>query len=207
MTREEMKLKIEEEMSPERFIHSLNVMNTAHKLAKRYQEDTEKAAIAGLLHDIARDIKREEIFSLCKEYGIQIDEVSKMQPELLHAPIGAAFANKYYGITDEEILKAISYHTTGHQDMSMLEKIVFIADYIEPNRTFPGIIEIREIVNVDINKAIMLSLEKTIKFILAKGSLIHLDTIKARNSIVINDLQNPLKNQIKNPIKKYKNKY
>lgn len=184
MNREDIKDKLEYVLSPRRFIHSLNVMNTSIELAQRYGVDREKAAVAGLLHDCARDIRGDEVFELCKEFGIQVDDIARVQPELLHGAIGAGLAGHEYGVEDPMILDAIHYHTTGRKDMSILEKVVFIADYIEPGRNFTGVNEARKVAFSDINDAMVLSLDKTIKHVISKGALIHPDTIDARNFII-----------------------
>ena len=184
MTIDEMKCKLQKTMSHKRYIHSINVMKSAAKLASIYGEDIDKAAIAGLLHDCARDIKGEEALNLCAKYDIPVDDVTRTQPDLLHGPIGSRLARDEYEVSDKDILNAISCHTTGGSDMSMLDKIIFIADYVEPNRNFPAIDDVRKIVDFDIDGAIVMALNRTIKYILAKGVLIHPDTVIARNSII-----------------------
>ena len=184
MTRDEMKIKLEGTLSPKRFIHSVNVMNTAVELAKRYNVDLEKAAVAGLLHDCAREIRGEAALEHSRRFGIQTDYITQAQPELLHGPIGSHIARLEYGIDDEGILKAIHNHTTGRENMDMLEKIVFIADYIEPNRNFPGVEEARREAVVDLDRAVILALNKTIKHVMTKGALIHPETVSARNYLI-----------------------
>lgn len=184
MTREEMKFKLETVLSPKRFIHSLNVMNTAMDLAQRHGVDREKAGIAGLLHDCAREIRGEEAFSLCEKYGIVLDYVTRAQPELLHGPLGYYLAEEEYGVTQQDILDAIYYHTTGGENMDLLGKIVFMADYIEPNRSFPGVDEVRREARLNIDKALILALDRTIKYVMMRGAYIHPDTIKARNAVL-----------------------
>lgn len=181
---EEAKRKLEKALTPKRFVHSINVMNTAYELAKKYNIDEEKATAAGLLHDCARDIKGSEIFSLCSKYGIEIDEIQRAQPELLHSHLGARLAKKEYGIEDQCILDAIRWHTTGRDSMSMLEKIILISDYAEPGRSFTGVKEIRDLVLRDLDRAILQALDGTIRYVLSKGALIHPDTINARNFII-----------------------
>lgn len=185
MDREEIKLQLEDVMSPKRFIHSLNVMNVAIKLAQKFGCDVEKAAIGGLLHDCAKDISHEETFSLCETYSVPIDAIMQNQPELLHGYVGSIIAKERYGILDKEILQSIRYHTTGHENMSMLDKIVFMADYIEPNRSFIGMDDLRTMAYSDMDKALLFAFEKTIKHVIAKKALLHIDTINARNSIVL----------------------
>lgn len=184
MTREEMKLQLEGALSPKRFIHSLNVMNTAVELAKKHGIDREKAGIAGLLHDCARDIRGDEVFRFCKLYGIEVDYVSAAQPELLHGPLGYHLAREKYGVEEQDILDAIYCHTTGRENMDLLAKIVFLADYIEPNRSFPGVEEVRREAFTNINMALLQALDRTVKYVMMRGTYIHPDTIKARNGII-----------------------
>lgn len=184
MTLEEMKKQLEETLSPKRFKHSIGVMDTAVKLAEKYGEDRGKAAIAGILHDCARNIEGQEVLELCGRYGIEVNYITNLQPQLLHGLLGAALARDVYGVEDEDVIRAIACHTTGREDMTLLDKIVFIADYIEPGRKFHGVDKVRDLAYKDLDKAILISLDNTIKHILDKGVLIHPDTINARNFII-----------------------
>jgi predicted HD superfamily hydrolase involved in NAD metabolism len=184
MTRYEMTNKLRGAITKKRFIHSINVMNCAIELAKRYEVDIEKAAIAGLLHDCAKSIKDDEALRLCEKFNIELDNVTRFQPALLHGPLGSKFAEIEYGISDNEILSAIYYHTTGCENMSLLDKIVYIADYIEPGRRFPDIDEVREMAAENIDAAIIMSLDRTIKYVILKGGLLHPNTVNARNFII-----------------------
>lgn len=181
----QMKDKLEKFLTPKRFVHSMNVMSTASELASKYGEDRKRAEIAGLLHDCARDVRGEEIFELCKKFGMQLDDICLKQPELLHAPLGAVIAKKEYGVEDKTILEAIACHTTGREKMNLLDKIIFISDFVEPARSFPGVGDIRWTVHRDLNKAVLLGMESTIKHVMDKGALIHFDTIKARNYLAL----------------------
>jgi len=107
--------------------------------------------------------------------------------ELIHGPLGAKIANACYGIDDLEVLDAIKYHTIGRENMSMLDKIIYIADYIEPGRSFPGVEEIREIVFLDLDDAIKKAMDNTILFLIKDNKLIHPDTINARNYMLYNE--------------------
>ncbi|HHV60962.1 MAG TPA: HD domain-containing protein [Clostridiaceae bacterium] len=185
MNIEDMKEKLEKILTPKRYIHSLNVMHTAVMLAKIYHEDENNAGTAGLLHDCARDIPADDIISLCEKYDIKPDSIYMAQPKLYHGPIGAILARDEFDVRDENILHAISCHTMGAENMSLLDKIIFIADYIEPDRNFPGANDIREIAYTDIDRAMLLSLERTIKYLMVKGCLIHPDTIIARNNLLL----------------------
>lgn len=184
MTIDEIKRKLESVLSPKRFEHSLGVMDTAVNLAEKYGGNVEKAALAGILHDCAREIKGQAVFELCKKYHINVDYITLAQPELLHGPVGAVIAAEEYGIEDEDVLKAIECHTTGRENMTLLDKIIFIADYIEPGRKFPGVEEVRELAYRDLNRSILLSLDNTIRYVMNKGAFIHPDTILARNFII-----------------------
>ena len=185
ITLEEIKEKLKKSIKPERYAHSINAMNTAVELAKHYGVDKRKAEIAGILHDCARDLDTEYIYVICKDAGMKVDEIKKRQPKLLHGPVGAYIARVDYGIKDEEVLEAIRVHTTGKENMEMLDKIIFISDYIEPGREFPGVDSIRELVFKDLDRAMVLAFDNTISHVLEKGELLHPDTVHARNYILI----------------------
>ncbi len=176
--------KLKKPLNRKRFVHSVNVMNTSIELAKKYKEDVEKASLAGILHDCAKDIRGEQLLNMCKEFGIERDFVTRIQPELLHGPLGRKIAHRDYGIEDEDILSAIEFHTTGSENMSMLEKIIYIADLIEPKRNFRGVKKLRRLTFRDMDAAIILSLDMIIKNVLKKGKLIHPNTINARNYLI-----------------------
>jgi predicted HD superfamily hydrolase involved in NAD metabolism len=173
--------KLKGNLTEKRYRHSLNVMNTCVELAKRYGIDTGKAEIAGLLHDCAKEIKGEDILRLCSAFGIEPDDIERVQPVLLHGILGRNLAKRDYGIYDEVILKAIEFHTTGCENMDMMGKIVYIADWIEPARSFPGIRKLRKLAFRDIERAVGISLDMSLKDIIKKGKLIHPNTVKARN--------------------------
>ncbi len=180
----EMKIKLEDSLSTRRYMHCLNVMNVSMDLAKKYGEDREKAAIAGLLHDCAREINKEKAYNLCKEYDIEIDNIMMVQVPLLHGPIGSNIARDEYNVSDNDILNSIYYHTTGRENMSKLEKIVYIADFIEPSRAFSKVNQARKMAYKDIDKCIKFVFDRTIKNIISKNGLIHPLTFKARNHII-----------------------
>lgn len=186
MTIDEIREKLQGTLSPKRFNHSLGVMETSVKLASIFGVDVKKAELAGLLHDCAREIKNEEILKLCKEHNIEVDEVCEHEPKLLHGPVGAVVARKEYGIEDEEILGAIYCHTTGRKNMNALDKIVFLADYVEPGRDFSGVEKVREVVFEDLDKGMVVSLISIIKHLAKKKQLIQKDTIDTWNFIIAN---------------------
>lgn len=169
----------------ERYKHSLGVMNTAIGLAEIYGVDIEKARKAGLLHDCAKFKDQINLLKMAHDFDIILDSVMEHNTGLLHGPIGAKIAEIEYNIRDKEILDAICYHTTGRERMTVLDKIIYIADYIEPGRSFKGVNEVRKLACENLDKSILLAMDNTIKFVIDKGQLIHLDTIKSRNYLKI----------------------
>ncbi len=161
-------------LTPKRFKHTQGVAEEAVKLAHIYNEDEDKAYLAGLLHDCAKCYTDEEKLQLCHKYNVPLDRVIKKQPDLAHSFLGGAMAKAEYGVEDEDIINAICYHTTGRANMSLLEKIIYIADYIEPNREyFPGLEEVRQLAYTDIDKAVERSLQNTIEHNINKKRIIH----------------------------------
>lgn len=153
-----------------RFEHTLGVEYTAAALAMRYGCDVRDAQIAGLLHDCAKCLTDEKRLSICKKNKIPVTAVEKKNPFLLHAKVGAHLAYKKYGIKNPDILNAIRSHTTGRQNMSKLEKIIFIADYIEPGRTHaPNLAEIRKLAFLDLDRAFVRILEDTLDYLKSSG--------------------------------------
>lgn len=158
--------QMKEELSEDRYEHTLGVMYTAESLAMRYGVDMTKAAVAGLLHDCAKCIPNTQKIKMCKKHGIEITEMEERNPSLLHAKLGAYMAQKVYNVDDEEILSAIRYHTTGKPDMSMLDMIIYMADYIEPNRDkAPNLKEIRKLTFENIEEALYQVLERTLSYL------------------------------------------
>ena len=158
--------QMKEELTDDRYEHTLGVMYTAEALAMRYGVDMTKAAVAGLLHDCAKCIPNSQKMKLCKKHGLEISEMEEKNPSLLHAKLGAVLAKKDYDVKDEEILSAIKWHTTGKPDMSMLEIIVYMADYIEPNRDkAPNLKEIRRLCFENIEEALYEVLKSTLEYL------------------------------------------
>jgi len=177
--------KLKKLLSGERFNHSLGVMETSEKLAVRYGADVEKAKIAGLLHDCAKNLREDELVALANKYGIQIDDILEKSPYLLHGPVGGYMIEDYFGIHDDEIKRAIMLHTTGDRDMTLLDKIIFLADYIEPNRNFDGVEDLREVAYKNLDEAVIMALDETIKYVIDKGQLLYQKTVIARNDMII----------------------
>ena len=156
--------KIKKRLTPKRFHHSLNVAKKAVELAKLYGCDDKKAYLAGLVHDCAKDITKEAAKTKCFDYDVELDEFEKSNPALIHAKLGEKVAKIELGITDEDVLGAIKYHTLGRPDMTMLEKIVFVADMIEESRCFDGVERLREIAQKNIDEAVLACTKATVNF-------------------------------------------
>lgn len=158
--------KMEKTLDPHRYEHTLGVAYTAACLAMIYQEDVVKAETAGLLHDCAKCMTNEEQIEICHKHHLEITEAEEANPVLLHAKVGSYLASKKFEVQDEDILNAILNHTTGRPGMSMLEKIIYIADYIEPGRKqAPNLPTIRKTAFQDLDKALLMILEDTLQYL------------------------------------------
>ena len=177
--------KLRSLLSYKRYIHCIGVQKTAIELAKKNNVDICSASVAGLIHDCAKGFNDNELLSASDKYSICLDPVSIRQPGLLHGPVGACIAKNEFLIDDEDIIHAIKYHTTGCENMSMLDKIIYIADYIEPGRDFIGVDSLRSITYKDINQGVLMALDNTIKYVIKQGVLIDILTIKARNFMLL----------------------
>ncbi len=156
-------------LKPGRYIHTLGVAYTAAALAMRYGTDVRQAFLAGLLHDCAKDIPDKEAVEICRKNGVSLTDYEIDHPHLLHAKLGAFWAQKRYSVTDADILSAIRWHTTGTTHMSVLEQIIFLADYIEPGRReFDGLREARSLAFQDLDRATELVLRQTIGYLKPK---------------------------------------
>ncbi len=163
-----------------RIPHVLGTEQEAIRLAERYGADVEKARTAALLHDCTKKLDMPAQLVLCGQYGIALDELEQKALKLLHSKTGAAIARDVFGV-DDEIYSAIWYHTTGHADMTKLEKIIYLADYIEPSRDFPGVDTLRKVCYEDLDKGLLLGLEMTIEEMTAMGNPVHRATVEARD--------------------------
>lgn len=158
--------KLSKHIDEDRFIHTQGVMYTCAALAMAHGYSMTNAQVAGLLHDCAKCIPNDKKLKICKKNNIEISSVEYENPILLHAKLGAFIAETKYDITDLNILKAITYHTTGQANMSILEKIVFIADYIEPNRyKAKNLTEIRKMAFYDLDECVYMILRDTLAYL------------------------------------------
>ena len=165
-----LRKKMEKVQDSRRFEHTLGVEFTSAALAMRYGASVKSAQTAGLLHDCAKCLTDKERVSICKKNNIPMSELEKSNPFLLHAKVGAWLARKRYGISDQDILNAIQNHTTGRPGMSLLEKIVFIADYMEPGRNHaPNLDEVRRLAFEDLDQAMLKILNDTLEYLDSKN--------------------------------------
>lgn len=183
MKKKDMLKKLSAALKKKRFEHSLGVCDEAVKMAKRFGADEEKAYIAGLLHDCAKCLTRDEEKSVCEKYNVVTDEMTNLCHPVMHAPLGAVVAEHEYGITDDEILNAIRYHTVARAGMTLLEKIIYVADMTEPGRDYPGVDNLRRLSEKDIDAAYCEALKQSLLHNIEKGALIHPNSLEAWNDI------------------------
>lgn len=170
---------IDTEFSEKRRVHTYGVVDTAIKLALQYGADVEKAKTAAMYHDLFRGVKVDIINYYVNH--LKLDSHYIDNPNLAHGKIAAHVMKSEYDIHDQEILDAVSFHTTGRKNMTLLEKVVFLADAIEPNRNFPNVEKLRELAYIDIDKACLYSLQRTIDYVQSKGEYLDQDTVMARD--------------------------
>lgn len=185
MELEKIQERVKQVLSEERYFHSLGVKKASAELALLYGEDVIKAEKAGLLHDYGKQFSGEELLNKAKELGLPVSLLEEYNPDLLHAPVGALLVEKDLNIRDKDILEAISCHTTGEVDMSRLSCIVFLADYIEENRSFPGIEEIRDLSCKDLEMALLKAVDRTITYVLERGLMLHPKSVHFRNTVIL----------------------
>ena len=170
---------IEKVQDSKRYEHTLGVAYTAASMAMKYGVDLNNTLIAGYLHDCAKQMSDEKKLSFCKKYNISITEAEAKNPSLLHAKVGGFMAMDTYKVTDKDVINAILNHTTGRPEMSDLEKIIFIADYIEPGRKqAPNLAEVRKMAFVDLNQTMLMILGDTLDYLKNSDMAIDLKTQK-----------------------------
>ncbi len=168
-------------LSDYRFYHSLCVSDSARELARRYGADEEKAMIAGILHDATKETDEKTQLELIEKAGMKVTELERSQTKFFHQLSGAAFAKCELGIEDEEIISAIRYHTTGHSNMTLMEEIIYLADFISADRNYPDIDEIRKQTERGKEYGLLYATKYTIKSVVDKGKILHPDTVDAYN--------------------------
>ena len=172
-------------LKEKRFQHSLNVADAAVHLAEQYGADVQKAYVAGLLHDVTKNDSHENQLQIMKSNGIILSSVEANNPKLWHAMSGACFLKSELGLADEDVLNAVRYHTTGRAGMSLLEKVIYIADYISVERDYPDADVMRRLSKVSLEDAAMYSLQYTLQSLSQKKKPIHPDSLAFYNELVI----------------------
>ncbi|MGL5053388.1 MAG: bis(5'-nucleosyl)-tetraphosphatase (symmetrical) YqeK [Cetobacterium sp.] len=175
--KDELKLVV----SKKRYDHSIRVLKTALHLGEIYNVDLNKLAIASLLHDYAKEMPKQELIKISKDNFIIESKDYLDNSEILHSYASAYIAKNTFKVEDSEVLNAIKYHTTGRQNMKLIEKIVYLADAIEPKRDYPYVEKIRDLALVNLDKAILLEVNKKIEYLLKENYVIHIDSIEMRN--------------------------
>lgn len=183
MERERALAIVKEQITNHRYEHTLGVMETAIKLAKRFGADEKKAELTAIFHDYAKFRDLEEMKTIIQEQSMD-PELLEYNSELWHAPVGAYLVEKEVGITDSVILDGIRYHTSGRPNMSLLEKTIYLADYIEPGRHFPGVEEVREMAKEDLDKALIQAVKNSVAFLMKKNQRIFPLTFHTYNDLV-----------------------
>ncbi len=182
----EYKRLLREKLDDYRFLHSLNVADSAVSLAQMYGANEEKAYFAGLLHDIMKNENNVDMLKMMEKGGIILSCTEKANPKLWHAMAGEVCLREELGITDEEILSAVRYHTTGKAGMSLFDKIIYVADYISAERSYPDVDVMRRLsFNVGLDEACLYSLQYTLKSLSEKKGIIHEDSLAFYNDLVM----------------------
>lgn len=176
---------VKEKMSKKRFIHSLNVSKVAKKLAQAYGADEKKAEIAGLLHDITKEMPEDEQLKLFESEGIVLDDVERSTNKLWHSISGTIYVKKYLNIQDADILNAIRYHTTARNNMSLLEKIIFMSDFISEDRQYDNVEYMRSLAFENLDKAVIYGLKIQMEFLFEQNKPIAVNMLKAYNDIIL----------------------
>ncbi len=181
----EIKEKLKTALDEKRYKHSISVADEAVRLAQLWGADKDKAYLAGLVHDCAKCIPYNDAI----KSGCELDRETLACPGVVHAPVGAYVAEHEYGIEDTEILDAIRYHTVARENMTLLDKIIYLADITEPYRDFDGVEDLRKLCNCDINLAFCEALRRSVVFNIEKGNIIHPNTLYAWNEMCIKNKQ------------------
>ena len=177
----EYKKILQKRLTPKRYNHSLCVADEAVRLSLKYGGDPDKAYLSGLLHDITKNATEQEHLQIFSEFGIMLNDIEKNAEKLWHAISGAAYIEHVLGINDEEIITAVRYHTTAREDMTQLEKLLYLADFTSADRDYDDIDIMREKVEISMEAALDYALSYTINDLVSRGKPLHLDTVKAYN--------------------------
>jgi predicted HD superfamily hydrolase involved in NAD metabolism len=185
MEREQALKMVKIQLTEHRYQHTLGVMETAISLARKYGVDEKKAELAAIFHDYAKFRPKDEMKEIIVSQGMPKD-LLEYNSELWHAPVGAFLAESEAEITDKEVLDAIRFHTSGRKGMTRLEKVIYLADYIEPGRHFPGVEEVRNLAKINLDEALIKAVQNTIMFLMKKNQAIYPETFHTYNDLIIN---------------------
>lgn len=185
MTVEDCKKIIRKRLGDYRYQHSVNVSKCAVDLAKRYGADPQKAKIAGILHDVTKETPYPEQLQMMERYGILLNDIEKQAPKLWHAISGAGFLEHELGVEDEDLLNAVRNHTTARKGMTVLEKVIYIADFISAERDYPGVDDLRKAAGESLDKVMLEGLSFSMCDLSKRRMLIHPNTFEAYNDILL----------------------
>ena len=183
ISRNQLLVKMQQLLPEKRLKHCLGVEQTAIELAERFGVDREKAGLAGLLHDYAKKLSDEEFLALIDKYDLA-PKLKDWGNNVWHGLVGVYKIREDLGLSDPEILRSIEIHTVGSAQMSDLDKVVYVADYIEPNRDFPGVAEAREIARISLNRAVAYETARTVEYLAHQGLPIYPQTLETYNAYV-----------------------
>ncbi len=181
---EAIESRLREVINPKRYRHTMGVVDAAVYLANKYGGNAADAHLAALLHDFAKDFSEAQLKAYVDKNQLEVDEILMEAHELLHGKVGAHIAKKEFHIENEAILKAIENHTTGSTNMSTLEKIIYLADFIEVGRDYPGVDDLRQLAEESLDKAVLKAFNNTIVYVISIEKPLHPNTIYARNEIL-----------------------
>ncbi len=176
---------LRKELGRRLFRHSLGVASMAHRLAGAHGLDQEAAVVAGIWHDYGKAFTPEELREKARAMNLELDEITRLSPPLLHAPVGAALLKQEIGLKDEWILRAVKFHTTGAAGLNGLEKIIYLADAIEVGRRYPGVLSLRHLAMKDVDAALRVVVDNSLQIVLQKGDLLHPDSVAFRNELIM----------------------
>ncbi len=176
---------VKEQLTEKRYVHTLGVTETAVNLAKAFGADVKKAELAAIFHDYAKFRPKEEMKQILMDEQ-EDGRLLQFHHELWHAPAGAILVRAEAGITDKEVLSAIRWHTTGRPKMTLLEKIIYLADYIEPGRSFPGVDDVRKLAEQNLNVAVLAAVKNSISFLMSKKQPVFPVTLETYNDLIQN---------------------
>jgi predicted HD superfamily hydrolase involved in NAD metabolism len=179
----EIENKLRRQLAPEDFGHCQRTAETAVGLARAHSADEQRARLAGLVHDVAKGLDDQELLRLAAEYGLAVNSVERKKPYLLHSAVGARMLVSSYGVDDRQVLQAVERHTFGAPKMSKLDKIIYLADVIEPLREFEGLERVRRLAETDLDAGFAAAYQGQLIFVVRKGGYLHPQTLTVWNEI------------------------